>query len=143
MLRNAFENLSTEGKQDLILLALAGLQTALGGTLSVGGPLTDTQLRASPPAVKDDYFGGQVLAQETGADAVITFTFSSAVQLVVVEMYGDGLVARADPFGGTPAEGFGIPCRHEVPTYLPVTSSSVKVWAPATSLVNVWGYRRA
>ena len=144
-------------------LLSAGLPAALGGaggvkveqqgSVSVGnfpasqavtGPITDTQLRASAPAVRDDYSGGEVLADQTGAAAVLTFNFASAVQLVVVHGDGaDGELARADPFGGTPSAVLGIPCGSEIPTYLPVTTSSVKVFAPASMVVSVWGYRRS
>lgn len=108
----------------------------------ISGPLTDAQLRASLVPVKDDYPGGEVLAQQTGAAAVLTFTFASAVQLVVVESAGEDLVSRADPFGGTPSATLGIPCRDQVPTYLPATATVVKVYAPTDAAVNVWGYRR-
>lgn len=112
--------------------------------VSVSGPLTDSELRASLVPVKDEFTGGQVLADQTGAGAVLTFTFASPVQLAVV--YGDGLatdVARADPFGGTPSATLGIPCGDEVPTFLPVTTSAVKVFAPAGMVVSVCGYRRS
>lgn len=114
------------------------------GTQPVSGPLTDTQLRASAPAVRDDFVGGDVLADQTGAGAVLTFTFPAAVQLVVV--HGNGLVtdvARADPFGGTPTATLGIPCADEAATYLPVITSSVKVFTPVGMVVTVWGFRRA
>lgn len=110
----------------------------------ISGPLTDAQLRASAPAVRDDYVGGEILADQTGAGAVLTFTFASAVQLVVV--HGNGLVtdtARADPFGGTPTATLGIPCGDEAATYIPVTTSSVKVFAPVGMVITVWGFRRA
>lgn len=113
----------------------------VSGTVATGG-LTDTQLRASAPAVRDDYVGGEVLAQQSGAGAVLTFTFASAVQLVVLESDGDTLVSRADPYGGTPTASLGIPCRHQVPTYLPVTATTVRVYAPTGTVVNVWGMRR-
>lgn len=91
--------------------------------------------------VKDDFDGGQVLAEQTGAGAVLTFTFSAPVNLVVVE--ASGLIdARADPFGGTPTATLGIPCRDETPVYLPIITSSVKVWAGVGVAVNVWGFRR-
>jgi hypothetical protein len=97
---------------------------------------------ANPMAFKEEFTGGQVLAQQSGAGTVLTFTFASAVQLVVVDSSGDGLVSRIDPFGGTPSESLGIPCRHEVPVYLPITATVVKVYAPAGAAVNCWGMRR-
>lgn len=130
-LRNAFENLSTESKQDALLAAVAGLD-----------PLTDVQLRAAPPSVRDDYLFGEVLAEQSGANDVLTFTFSTPVQLVVVESKGVGLVSRANPFGATPSQSLGWPCRDEIPNYFPVITSSVLVYAPNGTTVNVIGYRR-
>lgn len=92
----------------------------------------------------DDYDGGEVLAEQAGAGNVLTFTFSAPVQLVVVEAESPGMqVARADPFGGEPDATTGIPCRSEVPVYMPITTTEVKVWAPGGTTVNCWGYRRA
>lgn len=92
--------------------------------------------------VRDDFDGGQVLEDQAGAGAVLTFTFSSPVNLVVMESSGAALVARADPFGGTPDTDTGIPLRHETPTYAPVITSSVKVFAPIGTTISVYGYRR-
>lgn len=78
-LKNAFEDLATEAKQDAIITALSALESVtaditnfptdypsaavlakleavralLAGTLAVTGPLTDAQLRATPPMFKD------------------------------------------------------------------------------------------
>lgn len=122
---------------------------SLGVTLSTEdvaalSALTDTQLRAAAVATKDDYQAGEVLADQTGANNVLTFTFASPVQLVVVDANGSATdIARADPFGGTPSAALGVPCRDEVPTYMPTTTTVVKVWAPAGMVVSVYGYRRA
>lgn len=119
MLRNAFADLATED--------------------------TLQQVRdKADQKVHDDYQAGEVLADQTGAGAVLTFTFAAPVHLVVVDANGTAAnVARADPFGGTPDATTGIPCRDEVPTFMPVTTSSVKVWAPASMVVSVYGYRRS
>lgn len=93
--------------------------------------------------VRDDYGGGEVLADQVGTGAVLTFTFSAPVQLVVVDASGAAAdVARADPFGGEPAATLGIPCRNETPVYLPVGTSAVKVFAPAGMIVSCYGMRR-
>lgn len=130
-LQNAFANLSTEAKQDTILTSLASLLTELQQKLEPGG------------AVRDDYQAGEVLADQNGAGAVLTFTFSAAVQLVVVTAKGTNLTARADPFGGIPSGGQGIVCDDGVPTYIPVTATVVKVFAPSGMAVTVFGMRRA
>lgn len=115
----------------------------LPATQPVSGPLTDTQLRAGKVAVRDDYQTGEVLPDQTGAGGVLTFTFASAVHLVVVDANGAAAdVARADPFGGTPDAATGIPCRDETPTFMPVTTSAVEVFAPAGMTVSCYGYRR-
>jgi len=117
--------------------------TNFPATQAVTGPITDAQLRASKVTVADDYQGGEVLADQAGVGGVLTFTFTSAVQLVVVHARGLNLVARADPFGGVPASSQGIICGDDIPTYIPVATSSVKVFAPAGMTVTVHGMRRA
>jgi len=89
----------------------------------------------------DAFSGGETLADQTGTGAVLTFTFSSAVNLVVVEAKGTSQTARADPFGGTPTASQGVICDDAVPTFLPVTATIVKVFAPSGMVVGVWGYR--
>jgi hypothetical protein len=118
-LRNAFSDLATEPTLTAVLAALAAVK------------------------VHDDYQAGEVLADQTGAAAVLTFTFSAPVHLVVVDANGAATdIARADPFGGTPTATTGIPCRDEVPTFMAVQTSSVKVYAPTAMVVSCYGYRR-
>ena len=123
--------------------------------------LTNTQLRAAPVPVSgtvtanvtfptdqkvhDDYQGGEVLADQTGAAAVLTFTFSAAVQLVLVHAYSATStdLARVDPFGGTPSSTLGIRALNDTPTYIPVTATTVKVYAPTGMVVSVAGFRRS
>lgn len=97
----------------------------------------------SAQAVRDAYTGGEVLPDQAGAGASLTFTFSSPVQLVYVfaRSAAGGSISRADPFGGTPAASAGIPCDDGVPQAIPVTTSTVKVFAPSGVTVSVWGYR--
>lgn len=133
--------------------ALLAATLTVGGTVAVSnlpatqpvsGPLTDAQLRASAPAVRDDYQAGECLAEQTGVGGVLTFTFSSPVHLVHVQ--GDGSdtdVARVDPFGGTPTASRGFRADDGVGIYLPVTTSSVKVFAPVDMVVTVNGFRRS
>lgn len=124
------------------LAELQAILAALAGTLSVTGPLTDAELRASDVAVSDDYTDGEALPEQSGSDSSETFTFSSPVNLVVVESEGEGLVSRVDPFGGTPTATTGAPARHETPVYLPVIATTVRVFIPSGATVNVWGFRR-
>lgn len=134
-LRNAFELISTAAKQP----ALGTAGTPSADVITVQGRTGMTAVKSS-----DDFQGGEVLADQTGAAAVLTFTFSAAVQLVVVS--GNGIAtdfARVDPFGGTPSATLGIPCGDEVPTFIPVTATVVRVFAPTGMVITVWGFRRS
>lgn len=87
-----------------------------------------------------DYFQtGQVLAQVTGQGAVETFTFDAPVDLLWVR--ADGEECRTDPFGGEPTLTQGIPCESGVPQPITLRTKVVKVFVPAGTRVNVWGYR--
>lgn len=106
--------------------------TLTDGSVRVGGTV----------AVQDKFSTGQILADQAGAGAVLTFTFSSPVNLVWVTDSGAVTtnVSRADPFGGTPSATLGIPVLNAAPTPLTVTTSSVKVYAPAGTTISVHGY---
>ncbi len=119
--------------------------TFFQATQPVSGPLTDTQLRASAPAVRDDYQAGQVLADQSGANAVLTFTFAQVVNQVWINADGGAAstaVCRADPFGGTPSSVLGIPVYNQAATPLLVNATLVKIYAPSGQVVSVWGYYR-
>lgn len=107
--------------------------TLTDGSVRVGGTV----------AVQDKFSGGEILADQVGAGAVLTFTFTSAVQMVWVRDIGATLtnVSRADPFGGTPTATLGIAIPNGEPTPLTITTSSVKVYAPVGSTISVYGYR--
>lgn len=94
-------------------------------------------------SAQDIFSGGEVLADQAGAGAALTFTFSAAVQLVMVfaKSATGTLQARADPFGGTPSAAAGAPCEDGVPMAFPVNASAVKVFAPTGMTVSVWGFR--
>lgn len=101
----------------------------------------DGVLQAEP--VMDDFQAGEVLPDQVGTEGISTFTFSSPVNLVVIDASGaETDVARADPFGGMPTQSLGIPCRNETPTFLPVITTQVRVWAPDGMVMSVYGYRR-
>lgn len=95
---------------------------------------------ANPLPVRDQFISGEILADQAGAGAVLTFTFSSAVQFVSVRC--DGGDARVDPYGGTPSATLGIVCDDGVALQRPVPSTTaIKVYAPAASTVSVDGAR--
>lgn len=137
-----------------------------GGSITVDGPLTDAELRTTPidvtdPAVAqvrdrlptaptatdelpvaDDYGALEVLADQTGAAAVLNFVFSASVNLVVVHAVGTNQVARATTTAQVPTATLGVRCPDDVPTYMPVTTNQIDVYAPSGMDVTVWGYRR-
>ena len=91
---------------------------------------------------QDEYASGQTLQDQTAAGSVLTFTFSSPVQLVYVYGTSSGgtNLYRADPFGGTPSATQGIPCPDSVPTAIPIIATTVKVYG-VSGTVSVWGFR--
>lgn len=133
-----------------VLAKLVEILTELGAKLEVGDQvearvhLSDGTVpsASAPLAVGDDYSDGEVLAEVSGSNGVETITFTSAVNLLVAESAGEDLVSRLDPFGGTPTSSLGVPCRDEVPVYMPVTATTVKAYVPTGATLNVWGYRR-
>lgn len=98
----------------------------------------------NPLSVRDDFTTGEILADQAGAGGVLTFTFSSPVQMVWVRDTGATTtnVSRVDPFGGTPNASTGIPVPNGEPTPITVTTSQVKVYAASGSTISVYGYRR-
>lgn len=92
--------------------------------------------------VEAEFTSGEILAQQNGANAVLTFTFSAPVNEVYVDLIGDTLVGRADPFGGTPSSVLGIPCYDKVTRKLSIITTTVRVYAPTGATVNVFGFRR-
>lgn len=93
--------------------------------------------------VRDDYSGGQILADQTAGASALTFTFSSPVNLIYVQIktgLGTGS-GRVNPLGGVATASSGIPCDDGVPMAIPVTSSSVSVFATTGATVSVWGFR--
>jgi hypothetical protein len=114
--------------------------TAVGGT---DGTNLQTMRVASDgsPLVQDAFTGGEVLADQAGANGVLDFDFASPVQLVWVRLDGGTVNGRVDPFGTAPASGLGIIAEPGIPVPITRTLSALKVWAPAGSTVSVHGYR--
>jgi hypothetical protein len=95
----------------------------------------------NPMPVSDRFTGGEVLPDQSGAGAVLTFTFASAVHLIWVLSQGADLVARVDPFGGVPSAVAGIPVFEQAATAIVVTATTIKVYAPVGTTISVWGFR--
>lgn len=97
-----------------------------------------------PWPTADSYSTGEALASQSGAGAVLTFTFSSPMDLIWVmsiDLTDSDQISWMNPFGGTPSNGAGIPCLDRAQQPVTLTTSSVKVWAPTGTTVAVWGYR--
>lgn len=142
-LRNAITGAGVAAKTLADVVAAVQATQTVSGTVNVGN-LPDVQSvdwnEANP--VQDDYQSGEVLADQVGAGAVLTFTFATPVNLVVVHARGENLTARANPFGGVPSASSGVVCGDDVPTYLPVVTATVRVFAPTGMTISVHGYRR-
>ena len=107
---------------------------ASGSTILQGTPQWNTI---------DKFTTGYVLgAQSAPVDSVLTFTFTTPVDLVYIfSADHNNHVGMADPFGGTPSDTLGIPLLPGVPQSFPVVTSSVKVYESAGGVVYVWGYK--
>lgn len=93
----------------------------------------------------ESFKGGEILAEQAGAGAALTFTFSDYVDRVCVncrDVETVALVCHADPFGGTPTNTLGMAMQRNTTYELPVRTKTIKVFAPSLSTVCVWGYRR-
>lgn len=89
--------------------------------------------------VRDTFTGMEALAQQAGASAVLTFTFTSEVDLIWVRSDGSGSSMATTT--QTPTSTLGAVCEDGVPTPLTVRTSTVQVWAPSGVTVSVWGFR--
>lgn len=110
--------------------------------ISDGTDFVGTQ--TNPIKVGDDFSGGEILAQQNGANAVLTFNFASEMNLIFIESSsGDNeLICMANPFGGTPTSTSGIPCHNKQAREIKINTTTVRVYAPTGTTVNVWGLRR-
>ena len=131
---------ATAARQDTAATLLTAISNGIAGLPTVQ-PLPEQQLRAAAVPVEAAPSHGEVLADQDGADAVLTFHFGAAVTTVWLLARGtDGAVVRADPYGGTPTDAVGIPVEVGIP--FPLTTpptTSVAVWAPSGVTVTVWG----
>lgn len=125
-----------------------GAAVPTGTTLVAGTDGTNAQtLKVATDgtlAVSDQYANGEVLADQTGAGAVLTFTFANTMDLIWVRDTGAVTtnVSRVDPFGGTPSASAGIPLPNNEPIPITRQTTTVKVYAPAGSTISAWGYRK-
>lgn len=93
--------------------------------------------------VRDDYDHQESLEDQNGDGAVLTFNFTQEVAMVLIVSDGANLISRATcESTETPTSTKGIRCYDEVPTYIPITTSVVKVFAPSGATVTVVGMWR-
>lgn len=135
-----------------LLFDKAGVQTLVSDTDAL--PVTDAEVEALLGAIRDrlpanlrhdrldtadTFTDGEVLADQSGADDVLIFTFSNPVDLIWVR--SDNGDSRADPFGGIPTGTLGIICEDGVPNPMTIRTDTVRVYSPNGATVNMWGYR--
>jgi hypothetical protein len=113
--------------------------------------LTDDELRASDVnvsldgetvGVRDDYELGELLNDQTGSNAVSTFTFSSQVTSFWVAVVGEEGVVKIDHYGGTPSPTRGIPVEAGGVLPIPEPATVVKIYIPSGLIVTMWGQLR-
>jgi hypothetical protein len=95
--------------------------------------------------VRDDFALGEVLPDQPGADAVLTFTFSQQAAMFWVAVVGSAGICKIDHYGGTPSSSSGIPVGPDAPSAvlpIPDPATVVKVYAPTGTTVTVWGQFR-
>jgi hypothetical protein len=133
----------SDGTQDRIQLPDEG-RRGRGGT-GVGGGLNRTKVLALIEESMN-YSQSEVLDDQDSTGSVLTFTFSRAVDKVVVELHETGVddtaVARVRTDGTAPGADTGILIHAGVAHSIPDNTATVKVLADNGKTVSVWGYRR-
>lgn len=101
----------------------------------------------------DDYKQIEYLAEQAGDGTVKTFSFSAAVQFIVVEMIStldqDTQAAVIETLEGSAASGTTVPTmlvgavlKHEIPVTLLDDTATCRVLAPVNTRLRVYGKRR-
>lgn len=90
--------------------------------------------------LREDYTSGEVLEDQLGTGSVLQFNFSETIYLLVLMSVGG--ISRANPFGGVPDEDTGIYLDDGIPTYIPVATEQVKVYASNGVRIIVYGLSR-
>jgi hypothetical protein len=80
----------------------------------------------------------EILGDQAGANAVLTFNFSASVDVMYVTCRGgDGRAA----INSTPTSTAGILCPDGEQIAIPIAGSAIKVYAATGTTVSVWGAR--
>jgi hypothetical protein len=98
---------------------------------------------ADTVSVRDDFAGGEILPDQTGANDVLTFTFSEQVDSFWVAVVGNEGVVKVHHYGGTPSATSGIPVAAGGVMPFSEPATTVRVFAPTGLIVTVWGQTRA
>lgn len=115
--------------------------------------LTDGSTITTPEALHipfDDYAQAEYLPDQASTGSELTFSFTAPVQFVAVEMVSlltdqdaqDAQEGRVTTGTTAPAQGIGAILKHEQPVTLLVDTTAVRVLAPASCRVTVYGKRR-
>jgi hypothetical protein len=105
---------------------------------AVTGTVTANQ-GGAPWTTNDNFTAFEALADQAGSNGVLTFTFSSAVDLIWVQ--SNGGTSRAVVGSQTPSATLGAYCADGTPLPIPIHATVVKVYAPNGATVSVWGER--
>jgi hypothetical protein len=106
-------------------------------TRTIGAATEVTLLEARDLLERDSEL--EVLADQAGADAVLTFTFAGGAALPWVSVdTGDPVRVTASQ---TPTASFGIPVAAGSPFPVPLAATVIKVWAASGQTVTVYGTR--
>jgi hypothetical protein len=97
---------------------------------------------SNPSFVRDDYELGELLDDQTGANGVNTFTFSSQVTSFWVAVVGVEGVVKIDHYGGTPSLTRGIPVEAGGVLPIPEPATVIKIYVPLGLTVTLWGQLR-
>lgn len=81
----------------------------------------------------------EILEDQTGSGSVLTFTFSSAVELAWIRSVGG--ISRAGNAANIPTATKGIYCAADEPNPVTLRGTDLRVFAPIGTVISVWGYK--
>lgn len=140
ILQNAFEDLSTEAKQDVIIATLQALDAELAKDAmlqAVRDRLPAALEGGRLPAASEDSYVRDAYAYHVGNGAIQTLDFGAVYDLIWVKCVGGNGFAKIT---GNPALDDGIPLEDGIPQPITRISQTVKIWSPNTVKVYGWAY---
>lgn len=127
------------GSQQVTVSGSVSVQTQGATTLAVEGTVDQGDAGAERWLVEDKDTTLEVLADQAGADGVLTFTFSAASQPWVYVDTGDSV--RVTTAAQTPTATFGLPVAPGSAFPVPVQTTTIRVYAATGQTVMVYGTR--